>query len=277
MYVRQIPRWARILAYLVVTLLAIIYILPYLWMIMSSFRPASDPFAMGIFPRSLTLVNYINTLKNSEFLLSFVNSIKVAGLAAVFTLLFGIPAGYGFARFKFRGSNSMMGFLILVRSFPGILLAIALFVMAVKMGLYDSHVPLIAANTIINLPFAIWNLRSVFEATSREMEESAMVEGCNRLQSLIRILLPISLPGLASTFAFVFILSWNEYLFATNFIMTSEKRLITTMLASAIGQFNVNYALLIPAAILSTIPMIGLFLLIQRYIIKGLSMGSIKG
>ncbi len=277
MYVNQIPRWVRILAYIIISLLATIYILPYLWMVMSSFRPSSYPFAMGIFPRTWTIQNYINTINNAVFMGSFVNSFIVAGSAAVLTLLFGIPAGYGFARFKFRGSNFMMGFLIVVRTFPGILLAIALFVMAVKLDLYDTHIPLIVANTLLNLPFAIWNLRTVFAATSRELEESAMVEGCNRLQSLIRILLPITLPGLASTFAFVFILSWNEYLFATTFISTAEKRLISTTMASAIGQFNVDYALLISAAILSTIPMIVLFLLIQRYIIKGLAMGSIKG
>jgi len=277
MYVNQIPRWVRILAYIIISLLATIYVLPYLWMVMSSFRPSSYPFAMGIFPRTWTIQNYINTINNAVFMGSFVNSFIVAGSAAVLTLLFGIPAGYGFARFKFRGSNFMMGFLIVVRTFPGILLAIALFVMAVKLDLYDTHIPLIVANTLLNLPFAIWNLRTVFAATSRELEESAMVEGCNRLQSLIRILLPITLPGLASTFAFVFILSWNEYLFATTFISTAEKRLISTTMASAIGQFNVDYALLISAAILSTIPMIVLFLLIQRYIIKGLAMGSIKG
>lgn len=277
MYVNQIPRWARILAYIIISLLATIYVLPYLWMVMSSFRPSAYPFAMGIFPRTWTIQNYINTINNAVFMGSFVNSFIVAGSAAVLTLLLGIPAGYGFARFKFRGSNFMMGFLIVVRTFPGILLAIALFVMAVKLDLYDTHIPLIVANTLLNLPFAIWNLRTVFAATSRELEESAMVEGCNRLQSLIRILLPITLPGLASTFAFVFILSWNEYLFATTFISTAEKRLISTTMASAIGQFNVDYALLISAAILSTIPMIVLFLLIQRYIIKGLAMGSIKG
>jgi ABC-type sugar transport system, permease component len=153
----------------------------------------------------------------------------------------------------------------------------SLFVIAVNLGLYDTHAPLIIANTMLNLPFAIWNLRSVFEATSKELEESAMVEGCTRLQALIRIILPISLPGLVATFTFVFILSWNEYLFATTFISTASKRLITTSMASAIGQFTVNYAQLIPAAVLSSIPMIILFLLIQRYIIKGLSMGSIKG
>lgn len=277
MYINQIPRWVRILAYIVISLLAIIYILPFLWMVMSSFRPSSYPFAMGIIPRTWTFQNYINTINNTVFMGSFLNSFIVAGSAAVLTLLFGIPAGYGFARFKFHGSDFLMGFLIAVRTFPGILLAIALFIMAVKLGLYDTHLPLILANTLLNLPFAIWNLRTVFAATSRELEESAMVEGCNRLQSLIRILLPIALPGLASTFAFVFILSWNEYLFATIFISTTEKRLISTTMALAIGQFNVEYALLIPAAILSTIPMIVLFLLIQRYIIKGLAMGSIKG
>ena len=104
-----------------------------------------------------------------------------------------------------------------------------------------------------------------------------MVEGCTRLQALIKVILPITLPGLVSTFAFVYILSWNEYLFATTFITTNEKRLLTTTMASAIGQFNVDYAKLIPAAILSTLPLILLFLIIQRYIIKGLAMGSTKG
>ncbi len=277
MYINKIPRWGRFLAYFVISLLAVLYLLPYIWMLMSSLRPESEPFAVGIFPSYLTFQNYFSTIHNQEFMQSFMNSAKVAGSAALLTLAFGIPAGYGFARFKFSGSSAMMGFLILVRSFPGILLAMSLFVIAVNLGLYDTHAPLIIANTMLNLPFAIWNLRSVFEATSKELEESAMVEGCTRLQALIRIILPISLPGLVATFTFVFILSWNEYLFATTFISTASKRLITTSMASAIGQFTVNYAQLIPAAVLSSIPMIILFLLIQRYIIKGLSMGSIKG
>ncbi len=162
---------------------------------------------------------------------------------------------------------------MVVPTFPGILLAITLFVMAVRVGLYDTHYPLILANTLINLPFTIWNLRTVFAAVSREIEESAMVEGCSRFQALVRVVLPITVPGLAATYAFVYILSWNEYLFATTFISTSEKRLITTTMASAIGQFNVDYGKLIPAAILSTLPLIILFMFIQRYIIKGLAWG----
>ena len=105
---------------------------------------------------------------------SFFNSFKVAASAASLALLLGVPAGYSFARFRFKGRDLMMGFLMVVPTFPGILLAITLFVMAVKFGLYDTHYPLILANALLNLPFSIWNLRTVFEATSREIEESAM-------------------------------------------------------------------------------------------------------
>jgi multiple sugar transport system permease protein len=275
--ITRMPGWLKALAYIGLTLLAIIYISPYLWMIMSSFRPSTEPFAMGIFPHSWTINNYLRVFQDPELMSAFFNSFKVAVTAASLALVLGVPAGYSFARFRFRGRDLMMSFLMVVPTFPGILLAITLFVMAVRFGLYDSHYPLILANTLLNLPFSIWNLRTVFEATSREIEESAMVEGCSRLQALIKVVLPITLPGLAATFAFVYILSWNEYLFATTFISTNEKRLITTTMASAIGQFNVDYAKLIPAAILSTLPLIALFMLIQRYIIKGLAMGSTKG
>lgn len=277
MLITHFPRWLKVLSYIGLTLLAIIYISPYLWMIMSSFRPSTDPFAMGIFPHSWTIKNYIRVFQDSELMSSFFNSFKVAASSATLALVLGVPAGYSFARFRFRGRSLLMSFLMVVPTFPGILLAITLFVMAVRFGLYDSHYPLILANTLMNLPFSIWNLRTVFEATSHEIEESAMVEGCSRLQALIKVVLPITLPGLAATFAFVYILSWNEYLFATTFISTNEKRLITTTMASAIGQFNVDYAKLIPAAILSTLPLILLFMFIQRYIIKGLAMGSTKG
>lgn len=277
MLITRLPGWLKVVSYIGLTMLAIVYISPYLWMIMSSFRPTTEPFALGIFPHSWTINNYVRTLQDPILLSSFFNSFKVAFLSASLALVLGVPAGYSFARFRFRSRDLMMSFLMVVPTFPGILLAITLFVMAVKIGLYDTHYPLILANTLINLPFTIWNLRTVFEAISQEIEESAMVEGCNRLQALLKVVLPITLPGLAATFAFVYILSWNEYLFATTFISTSEKRLITTTMASAIGQFNVDYAKLITAAILSTLPLIALFMLIQRYIIKGLAMGSTKG
>jgi len=277
MLITKLSVWKKALSYIGLTLVAIIYISPFLWMIMSSFRPASEPFALGIFPQSWTIQNYFRTLQDPELLMSFFNSFKVAAISAGLALVLGIPAGYGFARFGFKGRSFLMSFLMVVPTFPGILLAITLFVMAVRVGLYDTHYPLILANTLINLPFTIWNLRTVFAAVSREIEESAMVEGCSRFQALVKVVLPITVPGLAATYAFVYILSWNEYLFATTFISTSEKRLITTTMASAIGQFNVDYAKLIPAAILSTLPLIILFMFIQRYIIKGLAMGSTKG
>ena len=277
MLITKLSPLKKAISYIFLTLTGIIYISPFLWMIMSSFRPPSEPFALGIFPHSWTIQNYFRTVQDPELVRSFLNSFKVAAISAGLALLLGIPAGYGFARFRFSGRSFLMSFLMVVPTFPGILLAITLFVMAVRVGLYDTHYPLILANTLINLPFTIWNLRTVFAAVSREIEESAMVEGCSRFQALVRVVLQITFDCLAATYAFVYILSWNEYLFATTFISTSEKRLITTTMASAIGQFNVDYGKLIPAAILSTLPLIILFMFIQRYIIKGLAMGSTKG
>ncbi len=128
-------------------------------------------------------MNYVQTIQDRELMLSFLNSFKVAFTSASLAIVLGIPAGYSFARFRFRGRDLMMSFLMVVPTFPGILLAITLFVMAVKLKVYDTHYPLILANTLINLPFTIWNLRTVFEATTREIEESAMVEGCNASSS----------------------------------------------------------------------------------------------
>ena len=277
MLINRLSVWARVFCYILISFLAVVYILPYLWMIMSSLRPSTEPFALGVFPHSWTVMNYFIVLRDPQYMRAFGNSLVVATSAGLVAMALGIPAGYGFSRFNFPGRTWMMSFLMIVPTFPGILLAISLFVLAVKFKLYDTHIPLVLANTLINLPFCIWNLRTVFAATSSELEESAMVEGCSRLEALIKIILPISLPGLASTFAFVFILSWNEYLFATTFISTQEKRLISTVMASAIGEFNVKYSLLIPAAILSTLPLIALFMIIQRYIISGLQSGGIKG
>lgn len=277
MYIKNIPRWLKIVVYATILVLALLYISPYLWMVLSSFRSSADPFSASIMPSRLVLDNYIKVFREGTLLTYFRNSLVVATGAASLTMVLAIPASYGFSRFRFRGHGVLMSFLLVIRTFPGLLIAIALFVMVVEVGLYDSHIPLILANAMLNLPFAIWNLRTVFDELSPELEESAMVEGATRLQALIRVLLPISLPGLAATFAFVFILSWNEYLFATNFITSAGKRLIPTVIATSIGQFTIDYASLLTLSVLATVPIIIIFAFIQRYIITGLSMGSVKG
>jgi ABC-type glycerol-3-phosphate transport system permease component len=130
---------------------------------------------------------------------------------------------------------------------------------------------------MLNLPFAIWNMRTVFDSLNPELEEAAMVDGCNRLSAIIRVLLPISAPGIMATMAFLFLLAWNEYLFALTFISSQSRVLVPPVIASYVGQFAADYNGLITASVMASFPLILIFLVIQRYIIGGLSLGAVKG
>jgi ABC-type glycerol-3-phosphate transport system permease component len=209
--------------------------------------------------------------------MSFRNSFKVAAVAATVDLAIASLAAYGFSRFRFVGQKALQILLLVVRLFPGVLLAITLFQLAGIFKVYDTHIPLILANALLNLPFAIWNLRTMFEAIPVELEEASWLDGTTRLGGMIRILFPLIAPGLAATGAFVFLLSWNEYLFAVSFIRTPERQLLTTTIAANIGQYNIDFTGLVAAAMIASVPLLLLFLLIQRYIVSGLAVGGVRG
>jgi multiple sugar transport system permease protein len=246
-------------------------------MLISSFRDPSEPFYSGILPKYLTTVNFRKVLTNENTLRSFGNSATVALSAAVLDMVIASLAAYGFSRFQFAGKQFLQILLLVIRLFPGVLLAITLFQVAGFLHVYDTFVPLILANGLLNLPFAIWNLRTAFEAAPIELEEAAWLDGTSRIGGIVRILLPLMTPSLAATAAFVFLLSWNEYLFAVSFIRTAEKQLITTAIAANIGQYNVDFTGLITTGMLASLPLLILFIYIQRYIVSGLGVGAIRG
>jgi ABC-type glycerol-3-phosphate transport system permease component len=245
-------------------------------MIISSFRDPADPFYSSLLPRDPTLVNFTKVISNRATLRSFGNSLIVASLAAVLDLVIGSLAAYGFSRFSFKGKRSLQVLLLVIRLFPGVLLALALFQVAGFLNVYDTFLPLILANGLLNLPFTVWNLRSMFEAIPIDLEEAAWIDGTNRVGAIRRVVLPLVAPGLAATGAFVFLLTWNEYLFAVSFIRSPEKQLITTAIAANIGQYNIDFTGLITTGMLASVPLLIVFLLIQRYIVSGLAVGAVK-
>jgi len=262
--------------YALITLIVLILISPYLWMVINTFRSTGETFAASILPKRFTLQNYRNVLADATTTHAILNSLFCAFCAALLTLLLAITTSYGFSRFRFRGREFLMSVFLSLRTFPVLLLAIALFVVVVKLNLYNSYIPVILANTMLNLPFAVWNCISVIDAVPFQVEESAMVDGLNRMRTIFRISLPMALPGLVSTFTYVFIMSWNEYLFAMTFISDNTKQLITTRIAANISQFSVDYAGLLTTSVIASLPIILLFVFIQRYIISGLTMGGVK-
>lgn len=267
----------RILVGTALAFLLFIDLLPYLWLLISSFRASNDPFTNSVLPGQLTLSNYANIFRNTNMLRPFFNSLVVAVGATVITMILSLLAAYGFSRYYFKGREFLLSFLVNLRTFPALLLAIALYVMAVKAGLYNTYIPLILANTMMNLPFAIWNVKTVIDGGPKDLEESAMVDGLSRSAVIWKIIVPVATPGLAATAIYVFILTWNEYLFATTFMNSNDMQLVTAVIASAVTQFGVDYGWLMTTAMLASIPAIIMFIAIQRFIVGGLTAGGIKG
>lgn len=252
-------------------------LLPYIWLLISSFRASSDPFTSSVLPNCYTIANYMNIFQNEGMMRPFFNSLVVAVGATVITMILSLLAAYGFSRYSFKGREFLLSFLVNLRTFPALLLAIALYVMAVKTGLYNTYVPLILANTMMNLPFAIWNVKTVIDGIPRDLEESALVDGLSRTSVIWKIIVPVATPGLAATAIYVFILTWNEYLFATTFMNSNDMQLVTSVIASAVTQFGVDYGWLMTTAMLASVPAIIMFIAIQRFIVGGLTAGGVKG
>ena len=262
-----------------ITLIVILLIdlLPYLWLLISSFRASDDPFTSSVLPSHYTFQNYTNIFQSEDMLRPFFNSLVVAVGATLITMILALLAAYGFSRYYFKGREFILSFLVNLRTFPALLLAIALYVMAVKTGLYNTYVPLNLANTMMNLPFAIWNVKTVMDGIPRDLEESALVDGLSRTSVIWKIIVPVATPGLAATGIYVFILTWNEYLFATTFMNSNEMQLVTSVIASAVTQFGVDYGWLMTTAMLASVPAIIMFIAIQKFIVGGLTAGGVKG
>ena len=259
------------------TIILTIDLLPYLWLLVSSFRASDDPFTSSVLPSRYTIGNYVTIFQNEGMMRPFFNSLVVAVGATVITMVLSLLAAYGFSRYYFKGKDFLLGFLVNLRTFPALLLAIALYVMAVKTGLYNTYVPLILANTMMNLPFAIWNVKTVIDGIPKDLEESALVDGLSRTSVIWKIIVPVATPGLAATAIYFFILKWNEYLFATTFMNSNDMQLVTSVIASAVTQFGVDYGWLMTTAMLASIPAIIMFIAIQRFIVGGLTAGGVKG
>ncbi len=254
---------------------------PFLWVLASSFKTRQELYATPLVyvPQQLHLANYVDawTSKLTPFSRFFANSLWVSSVTMVATTIISILAGYALARFRFVGRDVFLLVFLATQMFPAVLLIAPLLSQWHALGLIDTYQALIYSNFSFTVPFTVWMLVGYFESIPRELEESAMIDGCGRFGSLCRVILPLAAPGIAATAIFAFVSSWSELLFAITFTSQTEMRTLSAGLQYMVGQYEIQWGQLSAGVIISTVPVAVLFTFLQRHLIRGLTAGALKG
>lgn len=258
--------------------IALIIGLPFWWVVTGSVKLPREIIQRQptMIPHSFTLQHFEKLLQASDFPVYLLNSLVVALFSTAFTVLLALPAAYAFFRMEFPGRNTLYRTILLAYAFPGVVVLIPLYGLFAKIGLIDSPAALVIVNVALALPFSIWMMRSFLATVPREIEEAAVVDGAPTTTILVRILMPLIAPGIASVAIFAFISSWTEYLFASVLIVSDAKRTIPVGFAGIIGQYQIDWGLLLAGATAAIIPVVALFALVGRWFVSGLTEGAVK-
>lgn len=273
---------SRVLRYISLGLLvalAIFSLLPFLWMFGTAFKTADEVYTSPPtwFPSHPTLGNFGYILQRGPFALYFRNSLLVGMGTTALAVAVGMLAGYGFSRFRVPGRSYLLFGFLMVQMFPSVLLIIPLFQLFKFFKLMNTLYALILANTTFAVPLCTWLIKGFFDQIPYELEEAAMIDGCSRLGALTRVALPLALPGIAAAAIFVFIGSWDEFVFALTFTSSDAVRTLPVGLQRFITSYEIQWNHMAAGTVLVTIPVVVLFLFIQRYLTQGMLAGSTKG
>lgn len=268
----------KIFTYFALGIFLIIAVFPFFWMISTSLKSRGVIFSIPpqLFPKELYLDAYKEIWAKGDFLRYFLNSAKVAGLTTLFAMVVSVMAGLGFGRYRFKGQQTLQLLLLLAQLFPLVLLVTPYYTIMTKLGITNSHTSLFLTYISFVVPFSVWMLTNYFKALPMELEEAAMIDGCSKLRALMHITVPLAAPGLAATAINAFILAWNEFLFAQTFIDSPALRTLPIGLKTFMGQYTTEWNLLMVGAVVSTIPVMVLFIFLQKHLVSGMTSGAVK-
>lgn len=273
---RRTAHRARVIAGVVI---CILFLLPILWMLLNSFKEQRDIMTVPpVFFFEPTLDNYLQNLGRADIGPRMINTTIIAVGGGIVSVVLGGMAGYALARVPLRGAATIGALILASRGVPPIALAVPMFLVSRSLGIGDLHATVILAYCSFLIPYVMWLMRGFFMSLPRELEESAMIDGCSRFGAFWRIIVPISLPGFAATLIFSVILAWEELLFAL--VLTSRDA--TTIAIAIVGmasdtQLGADWGALSAVGILSVLPVIVLALAVQKWLIRGLAEGATKG
>lgn len=272
---------AKFLKYALLIFALLLALAPVYWLITISFKHEVDQFAVPPkwFHFSPTLEHYADAFLARSFGQYLLNSLLIAVASTACALLIGTLAAYAFARFQLPANlNQKLALWILsTRMFPAIVTAVPLFLIMRDFGLVNTRASLVIVYTAFNLPFVVWMMRGFFAEVPPDLEEAAMIDGDSRLGALWRVVLPLVAPGLAATAVFCLIVSWNEFLFALVLTQTDDAMTLPVGIAGRVTQYGIKWGAMSAAAVVAIIPILAFAMSVQRYLVRGLSLGAVKG
>jgi len=265
--------------YLFVFVVCIVTLYPYFVTFVTASKSTAEMYSadMTVFPKVWQWSNFVDIWSKAPVLKYLVNSIIVAAGSTGLAILCGVPAAYAMARMQFKGKSFFLGAVIMSQMFAPVVLLVGIYKLMVGMHLTNNLMGLILLDAAFNQAFAIWLLRGTFLSISPDMEQAAKIDGCGTVRALTRILLPVAAPGIVTTLIFVFINAWNEYTIALTLISTDVLKPITVGINTFYGYNFIQWQYLFAASLFATIPVVILFLCIEKHLVAGLTSGGVKG
>lgn len=269
----------KIAFYTAIIVTCVVVIFPAYWMVVTSLTKRTSLLNnSGVFPplENLSTDAYIRIFQERPIGVWFTNSVVITGLTILLVLIVSTLAAYSLSRYRFR-SNRVIGYaLLLACMLPPTLIIIPLYMIFSRLSIINSFLSVVLANTAITVPFTTWMMKGFFDGIPVSLEEAAQIDGCGVLSSILRIILPLSLPGLATTVIYVAVLSWSDFLFARTFLLDETKWTMTTGVYSMIGEHLIMWEEICAVSVLSILPITVLFMFFQKYLVKGMALGAVK-
>jgi ABC-type glycerol-3-phosphate transport system permease component len=270
---------SRVLVYAWLFVAMFIILFPLLWIVSTSLKGEAEVYRWPptLIPDSPNFDAYSRIWALKNFSRFFWNSTVVASISTLLSVALACLAGYGFSRFQFRGSNFLQFLFLVTQMVPAILLLLPYFILMKQLSLLNTYTSLVLAYTSFSLPFCTWMLKGFFDSIPAELDDAAMIDGCSRIQVLVRVVMPLALPGVAATAVFSFLVAWNHYLFAMGLATDPVMYTLPVGISSTIGEFRIQWNELMAGAVIASFPAILVYSYLERYFVQGLTGGAVKG
>jgi len=264
--------------YAILSLAAVFALIPLVWCLSTSLKAPSQALAFPPtwIPSSPTVNNYVDVIFGSNMPRYFLNSMITVFGTICLSLLAGSLAGYGTSRFPFHGRDAVMAFFLVTIMIPGIVTLVPVYMLTVKVGLQNTYVALILVYSAWQVPSVTWLMRGFFDSVPKEMEEAALIDGCTRFGAFFRVAVPLTQPGISAAAIIIFVWVWNDFLFGLTLTTTDRMRLVPVGLYNYVSAYGVEWTRLMAAVSLALLPVIVLFLILERRFIHGLTSGGVK-